>query len=157
MTVTTLKTNHPSLYPCAVIITHNTSIARCPWHDLAESALHKKKYVHYTVLDISNHINTTSSTCIHTSTQQSKTVTVQKRCFTNRERSVLWKDVFSDFSWRKVVVNQCLEIDLLTYSWYLVRPSTFLVSRVVGAVATRGLVTHPPRRYRGVIISVLII
>ena len=58
----------------------------------------QKKYVYiYTVQDISNHINTTSSTCTHPPNSQ----TVQKRCFANRERSVLWKDVFSYFSWKR--------------------------------------------------------
>ena len=40
-----------------IIIMHNTSIAQCPKHDLAQSALHTKKYVHiYTVQDISNRV-----------------------------------------------------------------------------------------------------
>ena len=60
---------------------------------LSSSALYKK-YVHiYTVQNISNHINTTSSTSTHPFNSQ----TVQKRCFTNQERSVLQKDVFRFF------------------------------------------------------------
>ena len=54
----------------------------------------KKVYMHiYTVQDISNHINTTSSTSTHILNSQ----TVQKRCLTNQERSVLWKVFFFFF------------------------------------------------------------
>ena len=69
--------------------------------------LYTKKYVHcycYCTV-ISSHVNTTSSTSTHPLNSQ----TVQKRCFANQERSILWKDVFSDLSWMRRCFQICLE------------------------------------------------